>query len=277
MTWERKALHFINQTSRWDRDKHISSFLSFSIKLAKNLLDADIAFQTDIESETTARVRNATPAYLNDYILEPGPLRELAFRHAYKNIYWPEIPPPQLHPFEGQLEGHSSAVVIPLNVEPGNSLIVLGWSNPQTFEAPQREFVETIRLRLKEILLQTQQQLYFQGVAMRFAAMLHTMPHAVIFTNNDGHSGWVNQRAADMLHLTGPGEQLPSILSDALTSFRSRALNEQDIYTESIRLFTTADDSIANWEWQMPEKVIRVSSLPVITQQINGRLWIFES
>lgn len=275
-TWERKALNFINQTSRWDKDKHISSFLAFSISLAKNLTEADIALQLEFEDEETAKVKCASPVHLNDMVLNPEPIKKLLYTQGFKTIYWRDIPPPKDNVLQEILQAFSSAIIIPVNTTPNNSLLILGWSSPQQFENDFLECIETIRLRLKEILLQSQQQLYFQRIAIRFAAILHTIPYALVFINNDGFSGWVNQEGATLLGLSGPGEQLPAILSDAMLQLRNKALNIDDIYKEAVWLFSSPENSISNWIWKLEHKVLKVSCLPVTTQQISGRLWLFE-
>lgn len=275
-TWERKALNFINQTSRWDKDKHISSFLAFSISLAKNLTDADIALQLEFEDEETAKVKCASPVHLNEIVINPEPIKKLLYTQGFKTIYWQDIPPVKENVLKEVLQSFSSAIIIPINTTPNNSLLILGWSEPQLFDADFLECVETIRLRLKEILLQSQQQLYFQRVAIRFAAILHTIPHALVFINNDGFSGWVNQEGATLLGLSGPGEQLPAILSDAMMQLRNKATNIDDIYKEAVLLFSSPENAISNWVWKMEHKTLQVSCLPVTTQQISGRLWIFE-
>lgn len=275
-TWERKALNFINQTSRWDKDKHISSFLAFSISLVKNLTEADIALQLEFEDEETAKVKCASPVHLNDMVLNPEPIKKLLYTQGFKTIYWRDIPPPKDNVLQEILQAFSSAIIIPVNTTPNNSLLILGWSSPQQFDSDFLECIETIRLRLKEILLQSQQQLYFQRIAIRFAAILHTIPYALVFINNDGFSGWVNQEGATLLGLSGPGEQLPAILSDAMMQLRNKALNIDDIYKEAVWLFSSPENSISNWNWKLEHKVLKVSCLPVTTQQISGRLWIFE-
>ncbi|MBO9729982.1 MAG: hypothetical protein J7623_15200 [Chitinophaga sp.] len=275
-TWERKALNFINQTSRWDKDKHISSFLAFSISLVKNLTAADIALQLEFEDEETAKVKCASPVHLNDLVLNPEPIKKLLYTQGFKTIYWREIPPPKENVLQEILQAFSSAIIIPLNTMPNNSLLVLGWSSPQQFEGDFLECIETIRLRLKEVLLQSQQQLYFQRTAIRFAAILHTIPYALVFINNDGFSGWVNQEGATLLGLSGPGEQLPAILSEAMMQLRNNALNIDEIYKEAVQLFSSPENSISNWIWKLEHKTLKVSCLPVTTQQISGRLWIFE-
>lgn len=275
-TWERKALNFINQTSRWDKDKHISSFLAFSISLVKNLTEADIALQLEFEDEETAKVKCASPVHLNDMVLNPEPIKKLLYTQGFKTIYWRDIPPPKENVLQEILQAFSSAIIIPINTTPNNSLLILGWSTPQLFDNDFLECIETIRLRLKEILLHSQQQLYFQRIAIRFAAILHTIPYALVFINNDGFSGWVNQEGATLLGLSGPGEQLPAILSDAMMQLRSKALNIDDIYKEAVLLFSSPENSITNWIWKLEHKALKVSCLPVTTQQISGRLWIFE-
>ncbi|TWF41463.1 hypothetical protein FHW36_103267 [Chitinophaga polysaccharea] len=274
--WERKALNFINQTGRWDKDKHISSFLAFSISLVKSLTSADIALQLEFEDEDTAKVKCASPVHLNGIVLNPDPIKKLLYAQGFKIIYWSKIPPPKENALSGILQALSSAVIIPVNTTPNNSLMILGWSAPQTFMPEFQECIETISLRLKEILLQSEQQLYFQRIAARFSAILHTIPHAMVFINNDGFSGWINQEGATLLGLSGPGEQLPAILSDAMTQLRNSATNSEDIYREAVQLFSSPENSITNWRWQMENKTLKVSCFPVNTQQISGRLWIFE-
>ncbi|MEZ2444107.1 hypothetical protein QFZ51_002805 [Chitinophaga sp. W3I9] len=276
-TWEHKALNFINQTGRWDKDKHISSFLAFSISLVKNLTEADIALQLEFEDEETAKVKCASPLHLNDMVLNPEPIKKLLYTQGFKTIYWREIPPPKENVFKEILLALSSAIIIPVNTSPNNSLLILGWSEPPSFEPGFLECIETIRLRLKEILVQSQQQIYFQRIAVRFAAILHTIPHALVFINNDGFSGWVNQEGAALLGLSGPGEQLPAVLSDAMMQLRNKTLNLEAIDREAMHLFSSPENSISNWRWQMENKVLLVSCLPVTTQQISGRLWIFEN
>lgn len=275
-TWDRKALNFINQTSRWDKDKHISSFLAFSISLVKNLTEANVALQLELEDEATAKVKCASPVHLNDIVMNPEPIRKLLYAQGFKTIYWREIPPGKENVFKEVLPAFSSAVIIPINTTPNNSLLILGWSEPQAFDPEFLECIETMRLRLKEILLQSQQHLYFQRIAIRFSAILHTIPHALVFINNDGFSGWVNQEGATLLELSGPGEQLPAILSEAMTQLRNKALNAADIYKEAVLLFSSPENSISNWIWQMEHKTLQVSCLPVTSPQISGRLWIFE-
>lgn len=240
-------------------------------------MEADIALQLEFEDEETAKVKCASPLHLNGIVLNPEPIKKLLYTQGFKTIYWREIPQAKENVFKEILPALSSAIIIPVNTSPDNSLLILGWSQPPSFEPDFLECIETIRLRLKEILVQSQQQIYFQRVAIRFAAILHTIPHALVFINNDGFSGWVNQEGAALLGLSGPGEQLPAVLSDAMTQLRNKALNIEAIERASMHLFSSPENSISNWSWQMENKILLVSCLPVATQQVCGRLWIFEN
>ncbi|SHL57079.1 hypothetical protein SAMN05444266_1047 [Chitinophaga jiangningensis] len=279
-SWDSKALSFINQTSRWDKEKHIGSFLTFSINLLRTLLHANITLQIEFQDEFTARVKNAYPEYLEDMVLDPEPIKKMLYSNAFKTIYWPAIPPPNHNVLKDLLQAFSSSVIIPLHTEPANSMILLGWSEPVEMTAAFQECIETMRIRLKEIITHSQQHSHFQRVAARFSAIMHAMPHAIIFINNDGYSGWVNQPAAELLELSGAGEQLPAILSDAMMQLRSRATNAEEIYQEAMQLFSSPANVITNWEWKFDyptEKKYNVICMPVSSQQVSGRLWIFEA
>lgn len=240
-------------------------------------MEADIALQLEFEDEETAKVKCASPLHLNEIVLNPEPVKKLLYTHGFKTIHWSELPPPKENVFREIMPALSSAVIMPVNTSPNNSLLILGWSEPPTFDAGFLECIETIRLRLKEILTHSQQQIYFQRVAIRFAAILHSIPHALVFINNDGFSGWVNQEGAALLGLSGPGEQLPAVLSDAMMQLRNKAANIAEIDREAMQLFSSPENSIRNWSWELGHQTLLVSCLPVTTQQVSGRLWIFEN
>lgn len=240
-------------------------------------MGATIALQLEFEDETTARVKCASPLHLNDIVLSPEPIQKLLYAHGFKTIYWCGLPPPEENVFKEIMPALVSALIMPVNTSPDNSLLILGWSEPPSFDAGFMECIETIRLRLKEILVHSRQQIYFQQVAIRFAAILHAIPHALVFINNDGLSGWVNQEGAALLGLSGPGEQLPAVLSDAIMQLRNKATNIVDINRKVMQLFSSPENSIRNWSWELAHNTLLVSCLPVTTQQVSGRLWIFEN
>ncbi|OMP76684.1 hypothetical protein [[Flexibacter] sp. ATCC 35208] len=269
--WERTTLTFISQTSDWDRNRDATSFLPFSISLLRELFGAYISLQLDFEDTYTAKVKAASPSYLNDLILNPGPLTALLEQHHYKTIYWSQIP--EKNAFDDLLQALSSAVILPVT-EPGvNAIILFGWSEPQTFDASARECLEIIRCRFKEILQQSHNQHIVNITVSRFTAIMHTIPQALVFISNDGHSGWVNTAAASLLDLDRSGEQPPHVLSLVMGKLINSAENKEVINKEALLLFTSPDSKMKDMRWEIPGNTLSVSCMPV---DGIGKLWEFK-
>lgn len=269
-TWERKALTFISQTSDWDRNGSVTAFLSFSIALLRELTGAFLSLELDLEDQYTAKVKQATPDYLNDLVFNPAPVTQLLEQHAYKVIAWPDIP--QRNAFEDLLSALSSAVVLPVKSGEVNAVILLGWSEPQQFDTSFRECIEIIRSRLKEILWQVNIQQSYKRSVQRFSGILETVPQSIVFIGSDGKSGWVNASGKALLQLEKDGEQPLHILSAAMGRLISSAANKDAINREAVKLFTTSEGSLRDMLWELPEQQVLVSCLPV---EGMGKLWLF--
>lgn len=269
--WERTALTFISQTSDWDRNRDMTSFIPFSISLLRELFGAYISLQLDFEDAYTAKVKAASPSYLNDLILNPGPVVTLLEQHHYKIIYWPQIF--EKNAFDDLLQALSSAVILPVKGPGVDALILFGWSEPQTFDASARECLEIIRGRFKEILQQSHTQRTVNTIMSRFTAIMHTIPQALIFIGNDGHSGWVNAAAAALLQLDEPGEQPPHVLSAVMGQLISSAENKEDINKAALQLFISPENKMKDMRWEIPGNALSVSCIPVDS---IGRLWEFK-
>lgn len=268
--WERTALTFISQTSDWDRNRDMTSFIPFSISLLRELFGAYISLQLDFEDAYTAKVKAATPSYLNDLVLNPGPIVALLEQHHYKNIYWPHIS--EKNAFEDLLQALSSAVVLPVKGPGVEALILFGWSEPQSFDTGARECLEIIRGRFKEILQQSHTRQLVNTNMSRFTAIMHTMPQAIVFIGNDGHSGWVNAAAATLLQLNEPGEQPPHVLSAVMGHLINSAENKEAIHKEALQLFISPENQMKGMRWEIPGNALLVSCMPV---DGIGRLWEF--
>ncbi|RFS26413.1 hypothetical protein DVR12_01090 [Chitinophaga silvatica] len=274
-TWVRKALDFVNQTGNLNKDKPASNIWMSNLQLVRQTTEADIILLLDFEDEETAKVKFSLPGSFNDFILTPTPIQQLIRRNGSKILYWDEIPALGYQLMKDILKGISSLVLIPLNSMSTESVLLIGWESGQDFNSDFKDCIETIKIRLKETKEQTRQLTYFQKIAIRYSAILHHIPHALVFVNSDGFTGWVNDEAAALLRLASPGDQLPAILSDAMTQLRDRAINREEIYKKAIRLFSYME-TVTNWEWQMEDRNLLVSCIPIDMQQLSGRLWIFE-
>lgn len=279
INWEHKAIEFIHLTSKWEREQHIHLFLSYCISLLRRLTDADISVHMEYADGGMVRIVEATPACLQETLPDPVALKQLLYQYGFKTIYWPDIPlsPPA---FGHLLEGLHAAVIIPFHQQDASSsLIVLGWHQPQLFNTAFLDCIEIVRLRLREILSQLQLQVALQKATVRFTAILHTIPHPLVFIHHDSRTGWVNMEGSRLLGLTAPGEQPSSLLHDAMAELHDLARHAADFPSEVLYPNPAAVNGQANWLWHFTEpvqKCYRVSCLPVLAQQINGRLWIFE-
>ncbi|RFM30714.1 hypothetical protein [Chitinophaga silvisoli] len=269
--WERTALTFISQTSDWDRNLDATSFIPFSISLLRELFGAYISLQLDFEDAYTAKVKAATPSYLNDLILNPGPIIALLEQHYYKAIYWSQIS--ERNAFEELFQALSSAVILPVKGHGVNAVILFGWSEPQSFDASARECLEIIQARLKEILQQSHTQRIVNNTMSRFTAIMHAMPQAMVFIGNDGHSGWVNTAAASLLQLDRSGEQPPHVLSAVMGQLINSAENKEIITKEAMQLFMSPANKMKDMKWEIPGNTLLVSCMPV---DGIGRLWEFK-
>jgi hypothetical protein len=268
-SWDRKVLTFISQTNDWDRNGQISSFLSFSIALLGGLAGAYLSLELDFEDEVTARVKEASPEYLNDLIFNPGPLQALIDATGHRPVFWAHIP--EKHALGDLLQALSSAVILPVKAGKVNAAIILGWSEPQNFDTSFKDGMEIVRQRLKEILVQSHLQRTYNSAMDRYTGILDTLPQALVFIGNDGQSGWVNARAASLLQLQ-QGEQAPSVLSVAMGKLINSALNKEEINKEAVRLFSSPGSSLQNMKWELEAAALMVSCVPV---DGKGRLWSF--
>lgn len=269
--WERTALTFISQTSDWDRNKDMNSFIPFSISLLKELFGAYLSLQLDLEDAYTAKVKAASPSYLNDLVLNPGPIESLLEQHHHMPLYWSNIQ--EKNVFDDLLQALSSAVILPVKGPAVNALILFGWSEPQQFDAAARECLEIIRNRFKEILQQSHTHKMVHTTVSRFTAIMHTIPQALVFIGNDGHSGWINIAAANLLQLDRSGEQPPHILSAVMGQLINSAVNKEVINKEALQLFASPVNKMKDMLWEIPGKELLVSCMPV---DGIGRLWEFK-
>lgn len=267
-SWERKALTFISQTSEWDRRKDIRTFLFFGISLLRELTGAYLSLQLDFEDSYTARVKGATPSYLDDLIFNPGPIHQLLEKAGHRPVYWTQIP--EKNAFEDLFQALSSAVIIPVRAGQINALILLGWSDIQTCDPPLREFMDIVRTRIEEVCRQAQIEQTADKAITRYTSILNTLSEALVFIGGDGYSGWVNIAAAQLLQLEHPGEYATAVLSGAMATLIQQTLNKSEIAGLAMQAFASPSSRVENMIWQMADKTLEASCLPV---EGKGKLW----
>jgi hypothetical protein len=274
--WEQAAIRFVNQTSKWERDNDIAGFLPFSLGILRKLTGAYMALQLVFEDTYTARVKDATPSFINDVVFEPATVMQFLEQHKFEVIHWKTIPEKN-NIFSDILLALSSAVIIPIKCNDKYYVVILGWLEPQPFTGFFQEFSLLVQNRLQEILEQCNAAHDLEKRAGHMLAVLRTLPYSLVFISDDGSgSGWVNRRAAALLQLKEPGVQPPEALAAAMSQLRSNAMNKEALAREAMKLFSSSSTTLQNWIWQLPQGNLNVSCLPVVEQDIiRGRLWIF--
>ncbi|RYD56210.1 MAG: hypothetical protein EOP56_12825 [Sphingobacteriales bacterium] len=273
MNWDSKALQFIKHTSQ--RSNDIRGFLGQAIAYLGTLSGAFTAFQICIEDAYTARVADATPDYLNDIILSPEPIKQLMSDNNNDVIYWKDVAAQQ-NIFEDVLMAVPSAVFIPIDVQNTTCLIALGWTDNQSFDATFRSYIETVQVRLREIIDQTSFLTTLYTDRDRFSAIIASMPQAVVFIDNDNYTGWTNNKGAALLGIQ-PGQQELNVISVAMNQLRASLSNKDEVNAKAMEVISSPT-GIDNWIWQVSEpatSTYHVSYRAIKGTGVNGVSWIF--
>jgi diguanylate cyclase (GGDEF)-like protein len=176
-------------------------------------------------------------------------------------------------------QGAQSVMILPLHhLHDLRAAIVLVWNQPTTFSPHLKQFVESLLDGLGT-LLQMQDTTYrLDRLQTRFSAMLETLPQGIVFVDENGEPGWVNQIAADQLHLS-QGTVEPTAIATAMAALRMQASNQSEIAAQAAQLFGQAEAKIRDWEWDFDTpaaKVLSLSSTPTHSHTVTGRLWVID-
>lgn len=105
--------------------------------------------------------------------------------------------------------------------------------------------------------------------------MLETIQQGVVFIDESGEKGWLNQAAAAQLGLNS-GAVEPHLLAQAMTLLRTNADNQAQIAEQAAEFFAQPQAVIRNWHWifsQPQPKVLSLSIAPTTVCNVPGRLW----
>ncbi len=279
MHWEEKIIQLIRQTSKWGIHSSAAQLLVECTQLLSNLTQADASFLIRVVDDSTAKVEISLNSTLNELVIDPQPIKELLSKCSDNIISWQQIPLNEKYELHEMLDGVSSAILICLEDSGNDALLLYCWKTPQQFDDAFNQFAEIAKLRMNEMLWQSNTKLSLENVYARFNAILHTVPESVVFIDNGGQKGWINPQAAKLLHLPKSGGQHPTILSAAMAKLRNNTLNSGEINKEAAKLFGTNGGAIKDWIWHLgePEKhILNVSCTPIISNSLKGMLWVFE-
>ncbi len=174
-----------------------------------------------------------------------------------------------------------------LNLFPGNNIVFPVNRGTLTgvfiiaTDVPVDEAYRTFLYRawegLKGMTMLVQTYYSFEHLSARYNAILSAVDEAILFVDNSGQDGWVNNAAAALLNIS-PGPNASLVISRAMQQWRMTAVNARDIEKEAARLFQKPQGTIKEWKWIFGDpvsKVLDVSCVPVVSENIKGRLWVF--
>lgn len=177
-------------------------------------------------------------------------------------------------------QGVKSIAVLPLQqLENVQGAILLLWHQRVNLSRSVQHFLESLRGGLSNLLRFQDLTLRFDKLQARFEAMLETIPQGIVFVDESGEQGWINQTAASYLKLMH-GAVEPTEIARAMIGLRLSADNQTEITAQAAELFSQPDAEIRDWHWffsQPASIVLSLSSTPTQVRDVPGRLWVLDN
>ncbi|MBD2104462.1 HAMP domain-containing sensor histidine kinase [Leptolyngbya sp. FACHB-261] len=175
-------------------------------------------------------------------------------------------------------QGTQSLAVLPLASDGLRGAILLLWHRRTGVSSTLRGFIESLLSELRSLLRLYDTGLQLGQTQTRFSAILETMPQGVVFVDESGEPGWLNQAAAMLLNLS-PGAVEPPVLAGAMATLRRQADNDQELAAQAEQFFAQPQGEIRNWDWifsQPQARVLRIAITPTQLRGVPGRLWMLD-
>ena len=253
--------------------------LTQALTLLRNFAGADGAIALRQLDEVTAEALVCLPPKaLPDKLTTPSLFAEALAQN--RCLYYQDYPstPDASHILVAK--GTQSLAVLPLSHGVGGvpGAILLIWHRPTHFSFHLQQFIESLLGELRTLLQFSDTTLRLDQLQGRFSAILETIHQGVVFVDESGEQGWINQAAAKQLCLS-PGAVEPALISQAMAILRTSADNQSEIMVQAAQFFSQAEAEIRNWNWiftQPQPKVLSISSTTTRVRNVPGRLWLFD-
>jgi len=228
--------------------------------------------------EVTAEALISLPEnVLPDRLTKPDLFAEAIAKNQC--VYYPNYPVIRNPVTALVAKGVKSVAVLPLKQSDRMcGAIVLLWYEPVNFSANLQQFLQSLLGGLRNLLKFQDMNLQLDKIQARLTAILETIPQGVIFVDESGEQGWLNNNAAMQLELP-QGAVEPFAIAQAMTNLRLKAENQQEISKQAINLFTQPEIEIRDWHWffsQPKIQVLSLSSTPIYLRNVPGRLWVLD-
>ncbi|MDR3681185.1 MAG: response regulator [Flavipsychrobacter sp.] len=168
-------------------------------------------------------------------------------------------------------------IFFPGNERRFNGVFILCVDKEFVLRADFEGFLQNIWIGLKDVTRLVLTYYSTEQFATRFNAILGTIQEGIVFVDDRGRDGWVNGAASELLQI--PAEANASmVIAGAMQQLRGRAINQDDIAKTGRELFSSPNKTVKDWIWIFGEpitRVLSVSCVPTVSENINGRLWVF--
>lgn len=252
----------LNQTITWLRD-----FSRADAAIALQQID-DVTAEVIVSLPTTALPNNLTT---------PGLFAEAVAQNRCQ--YYPHYPSVNSASHLLLARGTKSLAVLPLVLTDGRKgAILLIWYRYTHISAYLKQFIESLLGQLRTLLNFNDMTISLDRLQARFGAMLQTIHQGVVFVDESGEQGWINQAAAQELQLE-PGCVEPVVLAQAMANLRVNASNQAEIAAQAEQFFAHPHSEIRDWHWILggdKPRVLSVSSTTTRVRDVPGRLWLFD-
>lgn len=168
-------------------------------------------------------------------------------------------------------------VFFPIKSNIVRAVYVLLYNESFKIDAPVLDFFNNIWLGMRETAFLNQTYYAIEELFTRFNAILSTIPEGIVFVDDSGKQGWVNNAASKLLKIP-ESINTPVTIAKAMQELRLGAVNFDEIMKEGQALFSSPNNYIKDWKWVFGDPVnhvLSVSCVPAISKNIKGRLWVF--
>lgn len=254
------------------------TLITQAISLLREFARADVAIALRQLDEVTAQVLVSLPPKALPHQLTTPALFENAIAQNCC-LYYVDYPstPGASHVLLAQKT--QSLAVLPLaSSGKRQGAILLIWHRRTDISSHLQHFIESLLGELRTLLKFSNTTLRVEKLQARFGAILETIHQGVVFVDESGEQGWLNQAAALQLGLN-PGAVEPPLLAIAMAKLRMSADNQAQIAAQAAQFFSQPHAEIRNWNWifQEPQpRVLSLSSTPTRVRDVPGRLWILD-
>ena len=254
------------------------TLISQALTLLRDFARADVAIALRQLDEVTAQVLvSLPPKALPDQLTTPALFEEATLEN--RCLYYVDYPstPGASHVLLAQ--GTQSLAVLPLiSSAQQQGAILLIWYQRTDISSHLQHFIKSLLGQLRTLLKFSDTTLRIDQLQARFGAMLETIHQGVVFVDESGEQGWLNQAATVQLGLN-PGAVEPPLLAQAMAKLRMSADNQAQIAAQAAQFFSQPQAEIRNWNWIFQEphpRVLSLSSTPTRVRDVPGRLWILD-